>query len=153
MSPREKSAWQKHLEKRARQNVRLVRMANRYLQDKEWSQLAPQNQLGVHLGLITLVHCSARLQDIRARARWMLHWMLGYLIEQGFTVEDASTENALDALEALMMAAAQSKEKQLGQLKFKNGELLYADDTPVPETWRTVYGHTWRFINALDKLA
>lgn len=150
-----KSPWRAYVEKRAHRNTRLVSMATSRLQReyREPSEMSPQAQLGIHLGLITLTNCPAKLIDIRARARWMMHWMLGYLIDQGFTVDEASTENALDALEALMIAAGQSKEKQPGQLQFKNGRLLHADGTPVPNMWTAVYDTAWKFIGAMDNNA
>lgn len=148
-----KTPWQIHVEKRAHKNKRLVRMASQRLSEREFADLPPSRQLGMHLGLITLANCSARVVDIRARARWMLHWMLGYLIAQGFDVEDAATENALDACEALMLVAAQSKEKQPGQLQFRYGRLLHADGTPVQATWVAVYDTAWQFIGALDNIA
>lgn len=152
MNPRVKSPWQKYVEKRAHQNMRLIRMATSRLQRdyQAPSEMPPQAQLGIHLGLITLVNCSDKLIDIRARARWLLHWMLGYLIVQGFTVEDASTDNALDALEAIVIAAAQAKEKQPGQLQWRNGVLMHDDGTPVPNTWTSVYNTAWKFIGALQ---
>jgi hypothetical protein len=83
----------------------------------------------------------------------MLHWMLGYLIEQGFTVEEASTENALDAIEALVIAAAQSKTQYAGQLKYRNGELLKPDDRPVSRDWCEIYDNAWKFIGGLSNIA
>jgi len=120
---------------------------------REPSELSPRDQLGIHLGLITLANCSAKVGDIRGRARWMLHWMLGYMIKQGFTVEEASSENALDAVELLMIAAGQSREKQPGQLQWRNGRLLHDDETPVGNMWTDVYNTAWKFIGALSNQA
>jgi len=151
-----KTPWQLYVEKRAGRNRRLVSMATSRLQREydEMSMLPAQTQLGIHLGLITLTNCSTKIVDIRSRARWMLHWMLGYLLDQGFTVEEASTDNALDAIEALVIAAAQVREKQPPHmLHLKSSVLLHADGTPVPNTWTTVYNTAWKFIAALDNIA
>lgn len=151
-----KTPWQIYVEKRAGRNRRLVSMATSRLQREytEMGTLPAQTQLGIHLGLITLTNCSTKIVDIRSRARWMLHWMLGYLLDQGFTVEEASTDNALDALEALVMAAAQVREKQPPHMiHLKASKLLHADGTPVPNTWTDVYNTAWKFIAALDNNA
>jgi hypothetical protein len=88
---KQKTSWQIHIEKRARKNERLVRLALARLEHKDLPDAPSTKMLGIHLGLITVANCPAKIADLRGRARWMLHWMLGYLIEQGFTVEEAST--------------------------------------------------------------
>lgn len=153
MSPvQNKTPWQRHIEKRTRKNTRLVRMAMGQLKDKELPDLPAHRQLGIHLGLIALTNSSTKIIDIRSRARWLLHWMIGYLIEQGFTVEEAATENALDACEALMAVAVQAKEKQ-SKLSYKNGRLLHADGTAVVAAWVDVYNSAWQFVSALENIA
>jgi hypothetical protein len=80
--------------------------------------------------------------------------MIGYLLDQGFTVEEASTDNALDTLEALLLAAAQIREKQPPHMiHLKASKLLHADGTPVPNTWAAVYDTAWKFISAMDNNA
>jgi hypothetical protein len=148
-----KTPWQIHVEKRARKNVRLIRMASSRLEYRDLPEQPTPKTLGVHLGLITLANCSTKVDDLRGRARWLLHWMLGYLIEQGFTVEEASTENALDAVEALVMAASQAKEQYPGQLKYKNGALLLPDGRPVSAAWCEIYNTAWKFIGGLSNIA
>jgi len=151
-----KTPWQVYVEKRTSRNRRLVSMATSRLQRdyQEPTEMPPQAQLAIHLGLITLTNCSTKIVDIRSRARWMMHWMIGYLLDQGFTVEEASTDNALDALEALVLAAAQVREKQPPHLlQLKNSRLLHPDGTPVPNTWLDVYNTAWKFISAMENAA
>jgi hypothetical protein len=69
------SPWKAYVEKRTQRNKRLVSMATSKLQREypDMTAMPPQHQLGIHLGLITLTHCSAKIVDIRSRARWMMH--------------------------------------------------------------------------------
>lgn len=146
--------WQKALAKRTHKNKRLIALAHKKLEEQAPSiELPPHHVLGVHLALIVLANCSTKLVEIRARARWLLHWMLGYLIEQGFTVEEASSPAALDAVEAIVIAAVQAKTPHVGQLQLKSGVLLLPDKTPVPTHWQKVYDSAWQFISALNGLA
>jgi len=150
---KQKTPWQIHVEKRARKNERLVRMAASRLEYRDLAKHPTPKTLGIHLGLITIANCPAKSADMRGRARWILNWMFGYLIEQGFTVEEASTENALDAVEALVIAASQAKQQYPGQLKYKNGQLLKPDDRPVSRDWREIYDSAWKFIGGLSNIA
>jgi hypothetical protein len=147
--------WQDYVQKRARENKRLVSVAATRLQ-RDYAapvDMPKQARLGVHLGLITLANCSDKVVDVRWRARWILDWMFGYLISQGFTVQDATDDNALDALELMVVAAVQAKEKQPNQLCFRLGQLVHADGTPVENTWTDVYNVAWKFISALRGVA
>lgn len=147
--------FQKHLIKRGHKHARLIKLANQRLEERrqDVNLLPPHHVLGVHLGLIVLVNCSRKLVDVRARARWMLHWMLGYLIAQGYTLEEASTENALDALEALVIGAVEAKTAHENHLKFKMGQLLDANGMRVEESWRNVYDSAMTLIGALENFA
>lgn len=148
------TSWERALVRRRHKNKRLIALAHKKLEEQPPNiELPPHHVLGVHLALIVLANCSTKLVEIRARARWLLHWMLGYLIEQGFTVEEASSPAALDAVEAIVIAAVQAKTPQVGQLQLKNGVLLLPDKTPAPTHWQQVYNSAWTFIGALDGLA
>lgn len=152
--------WQRALVKRGRKQARLVKLANQRLEQSradadvaDINLLPPHHILGVHLGLIVLTNCSHKVVEIRSRARWMLHWMLGYILEQGFTLEEATTTNALDALELLVTGAAQAKEAHPHQLQFKLGRLLDVRGDPIRSPWTDVYDSAWAFIGALNNLA
>lgn len=147
--------WKQHMLKRARKNVRLLKLANEHLDERRQGliTLPPHHILGTHLGLIVLTNCSQKLFEIRARARWMLHWMLGYILEQGFTLEEAASEAALEALELLIVGAVQATKPHPNQLQFKMGRLLSASGEPIKEPWMNVYDSAWTFIGALDNIA
>lgn len=141
--------------KRGRKNVRLLKLANERLEEQRQNTitLPPHHILGMHLGLIVLTNCSQKIVEIRSRARWMLHWMLGYIIEQGFTLEEAAADAALDALELLIVGAVQATQPHPAQLQFKMGRLLAANGTLIEKPWTDVYESAWTFIGALDNIA
>lgn len=146
------SSWATAMRKRARKNERLIRAATARLAGPTESGLAADRALGIHLGVIALANCSTKTADLLPRARWLLHWMIGYVLEQQFTVEEASTENALDALAALAVLAEQARTPHPRQLHVKLGVLIESDGRPVDATWAAVYMTAWQFINGLHNV-
>jgi hypothetical protein len=150
-----KSPWRLALEKRARKQVKLVQMAQTRLVGKTFneSQLPPHRVLGIHLGLLALAHSSPEVTDIRERAQWILHWMFGYMLEQGYVLEDVATDNGLAALEAVAVVAGTAKKAREKQPKLTAGIVYAPDGIALDAAWQEVYQSARKFISALDGLA
>jgi len=150
-----KTPWRLALEKRARKQVRLVQMAQMRLVGKTFdeSRLPAHHVLGIHLGLLALSHSSPEVVDVRERARWVLHWMFGYMLEQGYVLEDVATENGLAALEAVAVIAGTAKKAREKQLKLTGGIVYTPDGRALDAAWQEVYQSARTFISALDGLA
>ena len=154
MKPSVKSPWRLALEKRARKQERLVQLALTRLEGgPSIGRLPAAHTLGIHLGLLALANSSPKLVEMRDRARWILHWMFGYLLEQGYVLEDVATENGLAALEAVAVIAGTAKKAREKQPKLTAGVVYAPDGTPLDAAWQEVYQSARKFINALDGLA
>lgn len=152
---RVKTPWRRALEKRARRQVKLVQLAQMRLVGKTFdeSKLPAHHVLGIHLGLLALSHSSPEVVDIRERARWVLHWMFGYMLEQGYALEDVATENGLAALEAVAVIAGTAKKAREKQPKLTANIIYAPDGAPLDDAWQEVYQSARKFISAMDGLA
>ena len=150
-----KTPWRLALEKRARKQVKLVQLAQTRLFGKTLDErrLPLHHKLGIHLGLLALANSSPEVVDIRERARWVLHWMFGYLLEQGYVLEDVATENGLAALEAVAVIAGTAKKAREKQPKLTAGVVYTSNGTPLDAAWQEVYQSARKFISALDGIA
>jgi hypothetical protein len=154
----QKKQWQLALEKRGARQKRLVEIAMTRLvgSPHRVSELPVHHVLGIHLGLLALANSSPQLVDVRARARWIIHWLFGYMFDQGFTVEDAASDNGLLALEAIATVASTAKEARESQPKAVNNILFMRTENgnvPIDQSWQDVYMSAWKFVNALGELA
>jgi hypothetical protein len=143
------------MEKRARKQERLVQLAQTRLVGKTFdeSRLPAHRVLGIHLGLLALANSSPEVVDIRERARWVLHWMFGYMLEQSYVPEDVATENGLAALEAVAVIAGTAKKAREKQLKLTAGVVYTPDGVVLDAAWQEVYQSARKFISAMDGLA
>jgi hypothetical protein len=156
VTARVKPPWRITLEKRARTQERMVQTALLRLEGGNTTfntKLDPARALGIHLGLVALANCTPRQFELRDRARWVLHWLLDYLVEQGYTVADVASDSGLAALEAIAVIAGAAKEPRELRLKAVNRVLHLPDGQPIDDSWQEVYQGAWQFINGLHGVA
>lgn len=149
-----KTPWRLAMEKRARKQERLVQLALTALDGRTAnSRLPTQHKLGIHLGLLALANSSPKVVEMRERARWILHWLIGYLLDQGYNIDDIATDNGLAALEAIAVIAGTAKQPREKQPKVTNNVMYTPDGTMIDEPWQEVYQSARKFINAMDAQA
>ena len=93
-----------------RQRDRLAKVAEVRLRSSVWIDLkgSAANNIGRHLGLVAAAHTTGNGKP-NDRAKWLIHWVIGYLREQGYLGVDLSNPDGRTAVEAIMPIAVQAR--------------------------------------------
>lgn len=83
---------------------------------------------------------SAGNDTLRGRALWLLGWTLGQLVGQGFTPEDVTNPEGLDAIEAMFVVATVEKRRNANHVDRRpDGLRVGVPGRSLPEGWTTIY--------------